>query len=250
VRQRRKRYIIIFIAIAFLYLISTIFGALRSEGGKSSRHLAAVVGSKISTASQTPAKEESACDNRPPASGDVYVRTVTPKTPPQAQQLRGEWRWDNAARKCLTPVQLVIDTAPQSAGNCTQIGYVKDNSGYKSDVSPAPLLSHVVAQAGPACAAKAKSIQPRKKLVAVPPPTTPAAPPLQTTPVAAPPQTTPPAPAPASTAPASCYPLSNEGNCYEPGEYCRDSDHGVSGVAGDGEAIMCEDNDGWRWESA
>jgi hypothetical protein len=36
--------------------------------------------------------------------------------------------------------------------------------------------------------------------------------------------------------------------CYEPGEYCRDSDHGSSGVAGDGEAITCEDNDGWRWE--
>ena len=29
---------------------------------------------------------------------------------------------------------------------------------------------------------------------------------------------------------------------------CRDDDHGASGVAGDGEAITCEDNDGWRWE--
>jgi hypothetical protein len=42
--------------------------------------------------------------------------------------------------------------------------------------------------------------------------------------------------------------LSDEGTCYEPGEYCRDSDHGASGVAGDGESITCEDNDGWRWE--
>jgi hypothetical protein len=42
--------------------------------------------------------------------------------------------------------------------------------------------------------------------------------------------------------------LSDENTCYEPGEYCRDSDHGASGVAGDGEAIMCENNDGWRWE--
>jgi hypothetical protein len=24
----------------------------------------------------------------------------------------------------------------------------------------------------------------------------------------------------------------------------------VSGVAGDGEHIICEDNDGWRWEPA
>ena len=64
-----------------------------------------------------------------------------------------------------------------------------------------------------------------------------------TTPAAAP---SPPAP-PASKAP-SCHPLTNGGNCYEPGEYCRNSDHGVSGVAGDGKAITCEDNDGWRWE--
>lgn len=47
---------------------------------------------------------------------------------------------------------------------------------------------------------------------------------------------------------ASCYPLSNEGTCYEPGEFCRDSDHGATGLAGDGKKIVCEDNDGWRWE--
>ena len=47
---------------------------------------------------------------------------------------------------------------------------------------------------------------------------------------------------------AGCSPLSDEGTCYEPGEYCRDADHGTSGVAGDGKAITCEDNDGWRWE--
>jgi len=45
-----------------------------------------------------------------------------------------------------------------------------------------------------------------------------------------------------------CSPMTDSGGCYEPGEYCRDSDHGVSGVAGDGETITCEDNDGWRWE--
>jgi len=55
-------------------------------------------------------------------------------------------------------------------------------------------------------------------------------------------------PPPSSAAPASCYPLTNGGNCYEPGEFCRNSDHGVSGMAGDGEAITCEDNNGWRWE--
>jgi len=56
-------------------------------------------------------------------------------------------------------------------------------------------------------------------------------------------------PAPASPArPASCQPLSDEGTCYEPGEYCRDDNHGMTGVAGDGKTIECEDNDGWRWE--
>lgn len=56
------------------------------------------------------------------------------------------------------------------------------------------------------------------------------------------------APTPTATSPAGCHPLSDEGTCYEPGEYCRDDNHGMSGVAGDGEAITCEDNDGWRWE--
>ena len=70
-------------------------------------------------------------------------------------------------------------------------------------------------------------------------------------------RTSAPSPAPQKTAPAAapatssgCYPRTDAGNCYEPGEYCRDSDHGVSGVAGDGESIVCENNDGWRWEPA
>jgi hypothetical protein len=44
--------------------------------------------------------------------------------------------------------------------------------------------------------------------------------------------------------------MTDSGGCYEPGEHCRDSDHGMSGVAGDGETITCEDNDGWRWDQA
>lgn len=65
------------------------------------------------------------------------------------------------------------------------------------------------------------------------------------TPVASPTPT--PVPSPTPT-PAGCYPLTNSGNCYEPGEYCRADDYGTSGVAGDGEAITCEYNNGWRWE--
>jgi len=66
-------------------------------------------------------------------------------------------------------------------------------------------------------------------------------------------------PAPQRTTPAtqpvhttalaqSCYPLTNGGNCYQPGEYCRASDHGASGIDANGDAIKCEDDNGWRWE--
>lgn len=46
----------------------------------------------------------------------------------------------------------------------------------------------------------------------------------------------------------TCSPISNEGTCYQPGEYCRNSDHGITGVAGNGESIICAYNNGWRWE--
>ena len=123
-----------------------------------------------------------------------------------------------------------------------------------------------------AATAPAKSATPKAQAPkATPKPTKPAAlaaparptqvpaSPAQTTPAAAAPaQPSSPAPAqstqptapPAAAAPAGCYPLSNEGTCYEPEEYCRNADHGVSGMAGDGEAITCEDNNGWRWEPA
>jgi hypothetical protein len=65
-------------------------------------------------------------------------------------------------------------------------------------------------------------------------------------PVVAPAPTPAPTPAPSQ----SCYPIASSGNCYKPGEYCSDADHGMNGLAGDGESITCEDNDGWRWEPA
>lgn len=54
--------------------------------------------------------------------------------------------------------------------------------------------------------------------------------------------------APTAPTSSSCHPLSSSDNCYKAGEYCSDADHGLTGVADDGEAIVCEDNDGWRWE--
>ena len=62
----------------------------------------------------------------------------------------------------------------------------------------------------------------------------------------APPTTVP--PPPPTAAPAGCYPRASSGNCYEPGELCPTADHGTTGVAGDGERIVCQDNNGWRWE--
>jgi len=60
-----------------------------------------------------------------------------------------------------------------------------------------------------------------------------------------------PAPPPSQAAPAGgCHPKASTGNCYEPGEFCPHADAGMSGIAGNGEAIICEDNNGLRWEPA
>lgn len=60
--------------------------------------------------------------------------------------------------------------------------------------------------------------------------------------------TTPSATTPPVATPSGCHPLSSGGNCYRAGELCSAADHGLTGVAGNGETITCEDNDGWRWE--
>jgi hypothetical protein len=66
----------------------------------------------------------------------------------------------------------------------------------------------------------------------------------------APATTTPVAPPPPGPAAANCTPIDNEGGCYEPGEYCRDDDHGTTGRAGNGQTITCEDENGtWYWEA-
>jgi hypothetical protein len=74
--------------------------------------------------------------------------------------------------------------------------------------------------------------------------------PSTTVPTAAVPVTGAPASVPAAAPASSCYPKTDGGNCYKAGELCRSSDHGASGLAGNGESIKCENNDGWRWEPA
>lgn len=68
-------------------------------------------------------------------------------------------------------------------------------------------------------------------------------PPPAPAPTAAPPATAAPPPAP-----SGCFPKASTGNCYEPGEFCPHADAGMRGVAGDGKDILCEDNNGLRWE--
>ena len=100
-----------------------------------------------------------------------------------------------------------------------------------------------VAASAPASAAASTKATVKPRRIAAP-----ATPAPATSKAAAPPPPITSAPAAAPSTPAGCYPLTNGGNCYEPGEFCRKSDHGASGVAGDGERIVCEDNNGWRWE--
>jgi hypothetical protein len=63
-----------------------------------------------------------------------------------------------------------------------------------------------------------------------------------------PPAPSPPPPTTSAPQPAGCYPRASSGNCYEPGEFCPHADAGMTGVAGDGEKIICTDNNGLRWE--
>jgi hypothetical protein len=76
---------------------------------------------------------------------------ITPGLLPQAQGLGVAWDWNHILSKCETSVQMMVSTAPMTAGNCTQVGYVADNPGYDPNATPPAPLKNVVAQAGPAC---------------------------------------------------------------------------------------------------
>jgi hypothetical protein len=74
--------------------------------------------------------------------------------------------------------------------------------------------------------------------------------PIRTSAAPAPTTEAPQPPQPVQTTAQSqgCYPLTNSGNCYKPGEFCRTSDHNETGIDAEGDQIKCEDNNGWRWE--
>jgi hypothetical protein len=253
-RKRLRRRNVVLLAIGAVLLIVVIANASGGSGNPGNQKLSAASAAAARAASLADSEKsaERACGERPPASRDIYVRIIKPGTSPKARKLAGRWRWDHATGKCLTAIHFMTATAPRSDGHCTQVGYVTDNPGYDPNATPAPPLRRTAAQAGPACAAAAAP--PSSPPPSSPPPSSPppSSPPRTLPPTAPPTEATPTAmaPPPAPTTPAGCYPLSDEGTCYEPGEYCRDDDHGASGVAGDGEEIICEYNDGWRWEPA
>lgn len=121
------------------------------SGGSASSVASPSAAPTSSATSKAFEKKVNACDNKPWASGDIYVRMISPGVSAQAQELGGEWRWDYANNKCLNSVDLEIATAPKSPGNCTQVGYVDDNPGYDPNATPAKPMKNVVAQVGPAC---------------------------------------------------------------------------------------------------
>ncbi len=188
----------------------------------------------------------------PPSQQPPYQ---APQPPYQPQQLGKSWP---ARHKALTGllafvVLIIIIVAARSGGPSSPPGN-GTTAGLTTTTSPTATQtpSHHATQA----AATARKTQSRQTQPVTPAtshgpapsahaaPTTPAA-------VVAPPSSAAPTSAPpSSAAPASCHPLTNAGNCYKPGEFCREADHGVTGVAGNGEAITCENNDGWRWEPA
>jgi hypothetical protein len=159
--------------------------------------------------------------------------------------------------KPRSPVRKVLTGFLACCGLVFVIG-ITAGCGSPSSATPAAAASSLVARApaGTPSPAVTKAATAAQTVTTAPPTqaqTTIAAASTQAQTTAAAQGTAPPTPArttpaPPSAAPASCHPLSNEGTCYEPGEFCRKTDHGESGVAGDGKAIKCEDNDGWRWE--
>ena len=144
-----------------------------------------------------------------------------------------------ATTSALSPTTMVGGTSPSA--------YASTSS---QSVSPSPTVP-TSASSSPSAAVVATT-KSRTPATSAPPKTTAAAP-APVHPSAAPvvvhtTKATQPAPVQTTTAKQSCTPLTNSGKCYTPGEFCRSTDHGKTGIDADGDAIKCVDNDGWRWE--
>jgi hypothetical protein len=180
----------------------------------------------------------------PPSPQPPYEPPYRAPQPPQPPRRGKSWP---ARHKALTGifalVALIIVIAVANSGGSSPGGGTTAGLTTTASATSVGVPSQQPTQAGTAVrSTHQKTVQTTSATSQAPAPPAPPAP-APTTPAAV-------AAPPAAAAPASCHPLTNAGNCYEPGEYCRDADHDASGVAGDGKAITCEDNDGWRWEPA
>ncbi len=89
-----------------------------------------------------------ACQSRPPAGEEIFVRFITTDGPPTATRLGGGWVWDFGDKKCITPTVSAIKGNPPLPGFCTQVAYVSANPGYDPNEVPAPRLHKVIAAGG------------------------------------------------------------------------------------------------------
>jgi hypothetical protein len=135
------------------------------------------------------------------------------------------------------------------AGSASPVVTLTAPPTHAHSVTSTPGVSALRASPGPTPAST--STGPKKPVAAAAAasraPASPPAPP----PTSAPPAHQPVVQGPTASAqptPPACTPVTQRGKCYEPGEFCRKIDHGASGVAGDGQPITCENNNGWRWE--
>jgi hypothetical protein len=160
--------------------------------------------------------------------------------------------WSVRRRGVITAVVgfvLIIGVAsPSPAPTTTTAVLGPTATGGETSSSPTPTSSQTVAP--PPAAPSTVATQPPASVTSAPLKTAVAAAPAYTPPAPVHTVNAPPAPRPVQTTPQTqgCYPQTDKGKCYTPGEFCRDSDHGKSGIDADGDAIKCEDNDDWRWE--
>ncbi|MBR7835817.1 hypothetical protein KDL01_21265, partial [Actinospica durhamensis] len=143
-----------------------------------------------------------------------------------------------------SPQTTTTALSPTAVGGSSPSAYASASS-QSATPSPSPSSSSSAAAVvvAPTKARPATSAPPMTTAAAPAPVHTSAAPvTVHTT------KATQPAPVKTTTQKQSCTPLTNSGKCYTPGEFCRSTDHGKSGIDADGDPITCVDNDGWRWE--
>ena len=194
-----------------------------------------------------------------PGSGQQYPPPDPPSQPPYGPPGGPQDRKPWAARHKVLTGLLAFCGLAFIVGAASAAGF-SSSSSRSAAAAGSPAVKAPATTASPTLTKAPVATHAVTTAPSTPAPATPAPPPAQPRATAAVHKSAPSVPARTTTAappsptaskpPADCSPLTSAGKCYEPGEFCRESDHGMSGVAGDGEAIKCIDKDGWRWEAA